>query len=66
VVANFSEEEAMAHTKLVIDTTKRLSPTAPSYVVRARRTPISRHLIGSANALVIELFALAELAAAET
>src|SRR2546430_2110821 len=29
MVANCSEEEAMAHTKLVIGTTKRRSPTAP-------------------------------------
>jgi hypothetical protein len=56
----------MAHTKLVIGTTKRRSPTAPSYVVRARRTPIGRHPIETANALAIVLFALAELAAAET
>jgi hypothetical protein len=66
MVANFSEEEAMSHTKLVIGTTKRRSPTAPSYVVRARRTLISRHLIGTANALTIVLSALAELAPAET
>jgi hypothetical protein len=33
MVANFSEEEAMAHTKLVIGTTKRGSPTAPAYAV---------------------------------
>jgi hypothetical protein len=56
----------MAHTKLVSGTTKRRSPTAPSYVVRACRMPISRHLIDTANALAIVLFALAELAVAET
>ena len=33
MVANFSEEEAMAHTKLVIRTTSRRRPTAPVYVV---------------------------------
>jgi hypothetical protein len=33
MVANFSEEEAMAHTKLVIGNTSRRRPTAPVYVV---------------------------------
>jgi len=59
MVANFSEEEAMAQTKLLIGTTKRRSPTALAYVVRARRTPIGRHLIDTANALAIVLLALA-------
>ena len=52
----------MAHTKLVIGTTNRRSPTAPAYVVRARRTPIRQHLIDTANALAIVLFALADWA----
>ena len=62
MVADFSEEEAMAQTKLVIGTTKRRSPTALAYVVRARRTPIRRHLIDTANGLAIVLFALADWA----
>jgi hypothetical protein len=49
MVANFPEEEAMGHTKLVIGTTNRRSPTAPGYVVRARRTPIRPHLIHAAK-----------------
>jgi len=49
MVANFSEEGAMAHTKLVIGTTNRPSPTAPACVVPARRTPVRRHLIHTAN-----------------
>jgi len=40
----------MAHTKLVIGTTNRRSPTAPACVVPARRMPIGRHLINTANA----------------
>jgi hypothetical protein len=40
----------MAHTKLVIGTTNRRSPTAPACVVPARRTPTGRHLIQTANA----------------
>jgi len=52
----------MARTKLVIGTTKRRSPTARAYVVRARRTLIRRHLIDTANALAIVLFALADWA----
>jgi hypothetical protein len=52
----------MAHTKLVIGTTKRRSAAAPAYVVRVRRTPIGRHLIDTANALAIVLFALADWA----
>jgi hypothetical protein len=59
MVANFSEEEAMAHTKLVIGTTKAQSPKAPAYVVRVRRTPIKRRLILTAIALAIVLLALA-------
>ena len=62
MVANFSEEEAMAQTKLVIGTTKRRSPTALAYLVRAGRTPIRRHLIDTANALPIVLFARADWA----
>src|SRR5512133_2313892 len=62
MVANFSEEEATAQTKLVIGTTRRRSPTDPAYVVRARRTPITRHLIDTADALAIVLFALADWA----
>jgi hypothetical protein len=62
MVANFSEEEAMAQTKLVIGTTKRRSPTALAYVVRARRTPIRRPLIETANAPAIVLLALADWA----
>ena len=38
------------------------SPTAPAHVVRARRTPIRRHLIDTANALANVLFALADRA----
>jgi hypothetical protein len=49
----------MAQTKLVIGTTKRRSPTALAYVVRARRTLIRRHLIDTPNALAIALFARA-------
>jgi len=49
----------MAQTKLVIGTTKRRSPTALAYVVRARRTPTRRRLIDTANALAIVLLALA-------
>jgi len=49
----------MAQTKLVIGTTKRRSPTAFACGVRARRTPIGRHLIDTANALAIVLLALA-------
>jgi hypothetical protein len=52
----------MAQTKLAIGTTKRRSPTASAYVVRARRTPIRRHLIDTANALAIVLLALADWA----
>jgi hypothetical protein len=33
MVANFSEEEAMAHTKRVVGTTSLRRPTAPVYVV---------------------------------
>jgi hypothetical protein len=33
MVANFSEDEAMAHTKGVIGTASRRRPTAPVYVV---------------------------------
>jgi len=49
----------MAHTKLVLGTTTRRSPTGREYVVRARRTPSGRHLCDAANALAIVLFALA-------
>jgi len=52
----------MAQTKLAIGTTKRRSPTASSYVFRARRTPSRRHLIDTANALAIVLLALARWA----
>jgi hypothetical protein len=41
----------MAHTKLVIGTTNRRSPTVPACVVPAHRTQIRRHLIHTANAV---------------
>jgi hypothetical protein len=62
MVANFSEEEAMAHIRLAIGTRNRRSPTASAHVVRARRTPIGRHLIDAANAPAVGLFALADWA----
>ena len=49
----------MAHTRLVIGTTKRRSPTAPAHVVCARRTLIGRHLIDAAKALAVVPFAVA-------
>ena len=58
MVADFSEEEAMAHTKLAIGTTNRRSPTAPARVVPALRTPIRRHLIDTAIGLAIVLLTL--------
>jgi multisubunit Na+/H+ antiporter MnhC subunit len=57
--ATFSEEEAMAKTRLVIGTTTRQSPTAPAYVVRPRRRPFKQRLILAAIAIALALVLLA-------
>jgi hypothetical protein len=54
----FSEEEAMAHSRLVLSTTTRPSRTARANVIRRRRGPLRRRLILTVLALAILLLAL--------
>jgi type VI protein secretion system component VasF len=61
MVANFSEEEAMASYKTRYRHYEPAETDGSCIRVRARRSPIRRHLIDTANPLAIVLFALGRL-----